>query len=496
MWLLTFALVKAAMSGPLATVNPLASPEKKVEAIAQKYDRKLAREVERDDGDGRFFITTADAQTAVADVLSQGWTLARVEGERLESDWRYESDAGVGASGEWFQQRRSRVVVRVTGSPESTVDVQLIAEQRRAEAGQDVPEWAADTWRAQADLAAVRTAIYQRCRALEDAALNDLRSGLSAQQLRSYAAASLPAGFTLQEGAESPLVAERVSTQREDGRRNQGWATWERRSRLLVHVLGNAAPYNLSFQMTEEDRFSTDSGEGSWNVASTMDQRVLEEFRQGLLLSASQAMYFPPSRSAAPSYLVRALSEPPPIPTLRTAAELQAANMEQQKAQALIAGAGWFRVSITEASVAATKPGGQSWDQDLSGLAGVTTQAVATSYVSQDAAQELGNAVASLVESYPTDPDVVVRLQYGQQGWALPVVYDSKNPTWAWSVTLQFDASSPALQLTLEDLDLTQSDAIGACSTTLRAILDAGEIQQLTCGSATLTIKADWVRSL
>ncbi len=75
-------------------------------------------------------------------------------------------------------------------------------------------------------------------------------------------------------------------------------------------------------------------------------------------------------------------------------------------------------------------------------------------------------------------------------------MYDSMSPTWSWSVTLPLDASSPALQLTLEDLDLTQSDAIGACSTTLRAILDAGEIQQLTCGSATLTIKADWVRSL
>jgi len=262
-----------------------------------------------------------------------------------------------------------------------------------------------------------------------------------------------------------------------------------------VHVLG-AAPYNLSFQMTEEDRFSSDTGEGAWNVASTIDQRVLEDFRRSLLLATAETIYFPPARSAPPPYLVRALTEPPPIPTLRTAAELQAANMEEQKAQALISGTGFFRVSIVDAKVADTKPGGQPWDQEFGALAGVATQAAATSYVSADSAKELGQTVASMVESYPTDPDVSVRLQYGQQGWALPVVYDTRSPTWSWSVTLPFDATSPALQVALYDQDLTQSDAIGACSTTLRAILDAGEVQELTCGNAALTIQAEWVRNL
>ncbi len=470
-------------------------PRAKVERALVAHDQQLASEVEtRADDDGRYYLEPSDVIAAAHEVLARDHEIAVIFPQRLETDWRFGSSAGTNASGEWFRQTRQRLIVEVATTGEVTPTVTAVAEQRLHEVDKPEPTWAADDQAARRLESRLRPALAARWRATESERLTWLWTTMSGDELRQLMAVVAPTGFELLPDP-TPITLERVATVREASRRRS--ARWERRQRIELHIVGGETRRKATFKVSEHDRLWDDDVAGAWTAAAVSDPRALEQVRRALIEAARDSIELSEPVLAGLSPKKEPLTDAPEPPPLRTAAELQAADVEARRAEGLASGTGWFRLEIEGVVVEPTKPDGSSWDPDLSELAGASAAAVttvATSSTSGGAA--VGEAVEDLTAGLPLAPDVSLHVAIAGTSWTLGPIQNNGRPTYSWHATHPFFNGSPTIELEIRDLDTIEHDHIGACQVRVREILAAGGTLNAACGSATVAMKAEWLRDL
>ncbi|MDP2316597.1 MAG: hypothetical protein Q8P41_27130 [Pseudomonadota bacterium] len=473
------------------------NPEAFVQRKATQHDRQLARQVDHLEADDRYFVALEDALAVASDVLSESFIVAEVTGHGVGTDWRLEVEAGTEEDGEWVKQTRSRITIELAGKPEILVTMRATAEERTFHAGKPEPAWASVA-PPKSVTQAVKERLAQRLAALESDWLGHVRMNLGPADLRQYVDAALPPGWTVSDVAGGVAI-ETTARVSDENERKKLSATWERRARVTVTPLGPKPPHGVTFRVTEENRFITQEGEGAWAPADVVDPRPLEKLRRDILVAASDYFEFPAATRPMPALAQKGLSEPPPIPPLRTAAQLEKEDSERQRIADQAAASGWYRLRLMSVVPNPTRAGGRTWDASFTEVGRATGKLVATSAAASgtgidvNAAGDLG---AELGASMPTDPDMAGRITIGQQIWPLPEVFDSLSPSWGWVATVPIEGNAPTVGLLFEDVDLASNDAVGSCRVTLREILDGGGTATVACGEATVTINAEWMRGL
>lgn len=480
-------------------------PDLSLRRQAAKANRELEDTTPAASGDDRYAVPRADAVAATANALQATAPLAEVSDETVSTDWIWSGSTAVDAASEYYDQRRVRTVVTLEPlGAEFAVHGASVSGTRRARPGR-VDDWGDGS--APVEVAGLAAALGD----LEAYHLRHLRAGPREAVLDAFVA-TLPSGFEVVERSRTVLRAEVTNTTGKAGAKGAS-ASWDARESLEARIGQNGA---VTVTYLKDDRFTVGATVGDWIAANPSDAPAVDwalaALRQGFVagdLVFGEAHLAP----VAPRPLV--LSEPPPLPKVRTIDEVKAVVT----ARAIEQGVGRFEVCVDVILVNPASPEGTNWD-----LPGMETALDIVTGASQVAATTLAevnrvgdlfppvgavvdttlaSASGGLVERHTAErvskitsavagyananlgyaPDVVGTYTVGDTVLRLTPTHDQLTSAQGLCSTTDFRRRGPLVGVEVWDDDLDQPDFVGSCSYTLDDVLRRGG-SGIACGYA------------
>jgi hypothetical protein len=511
--ILTSALLLA-ISVPGCAKHPVTL----LEHQAKRYDRQAERKTAEVSEDRSYFVPVADVVASAAADLSTGNALAEVSNTAVGTDWAYGGEVGIDTSGEYFDQRRSRNIVKISlvGPEAQVAKVDVTGERRIKTKGAPTP-WA--------DKSAPREAaeLQKALGALEARHLSTPRAAADDARILADFEAALPPGYSVSERTNTTLAATAVTTTRKERKGKGLWATWEARTVLQLNI--NPDDHLITVTERSDHRFTTEAEKGAWSPANTHNQAAALDW-----LAASLRIGMPAGHEAYSDPLLATIAPlsdgfaaTPAPPRLRDMNEIA----KVIEARAFETGTGNFTVCLDTVLVNPTAASGYDWD-----LPGITNVLAATTTVSQVADGALGQlnsmadqspvigylvdgafayATADTVDRHraqsiarttgavakwtaahlPVKPEIAGSVAIGPTLFTLPQADNTLRTDPNVCATADYNRGGTAIQAILWDVDVSYNDAIGSCSASLGTVFNQG-ISGVPCGWARLYVSAKY----
>ena len=518
-------------------VEAAPNPEKRVHREAKKIDRQMAKSLRKSGNPGNPFLChEADALAAIAAVVEAHYGVTEVAPGRVVSDWTYGTSTGTDGDGEWYRQQRIRFTVNVQGTAEIAADVSGEFQQRVFKAGAVAePAWT----NGNADVSDLRSRVMWTLRRLELEYLRNMEVTVDLNGLAQYAAAVAGSDTRVTNDATRVFIDFPDQTFQDSNKKGTKRAAWKRTRQLVLSTLPGTGGSRLSAEAMDKDCFSVNDSAFDCQPAKTQPTGLPIFFVNTLALKMGPHR-LPPTQTL--NSVATGRVEPtaaPAAPVLRTAAELAAieearlaaeeAAARQREAErvaredaaaaealqraretAARTGEGYFRIVVLSAEVRPTRPNGNVWDADASGLAGLAGSVggvyarLRGSEVAGEASEEVGELAGQAARN-KADPDVSGQLVLaGRIFIRLDTVPDSTAPSWAKSVDLPLPWKDEygrlqdqfTLELVDDDGGWSNSDPIGKGVFSVKDILASGGEATIQAGSASVLIRVEFLGTI
>ena len=391
-------------------------------------------------------MSRSDAGALAASALPPEAEIVLSTPELIGTDYLWSGDMGIEeGKGEWYDQRRERLVIEISTGPFVSVTPSIEKSSRRFFAGTVEPIWKVVKEPLELNLGAALEEI-------EAGTLAKTAMILAPSEAMRLVKQQAPEGFEFEVVGDSVVATRRTSEARGNPRTGE-WARWERVHTVTMTLSGSGSEKRVWMDVSEQERIVSGEREPEFSDSLTVDPRPAMALLRGLLKSAGVRARAPSDLLEPVGFFEERPSSPEPVPALRSWETVRS----EQQAESVATSTGTWRLSGPVVRVPETRADRSSWDE---------------------ATEEDGAA-----------PDLSLRIDIAGDVVDLPMQADTAEYAWSWSSEVVFREGRPELTVTVADEDGGSREVIGFCDLSIAGLLAD---EWVVCGKASLRLSPEW----